>query len=162
MQVELRHPISCFIKLISEEICSAKLLPAPHVICYDSVGAYLEPTNQFTCAAWTVIYLLPAHRSELEQNVGSGHPRAICTPTLLPLAVGSQCSWMTYQTVLLCQIKHQVVAAIYRVLVCDAKYQGSIHRNWVGLLLFTHVCAVSFTPCQFRFFLSDFVLVAGL
>ena len=38
MQVELRHPISCFIKLISEEICSAKFSPTPHVICYDKIS----------------------------------------------------------------------------------------------------------------------------
>ena len=47
-------------------------------------------------------------------------------------------------------MKHQVVAAIFGVLVCDAKYQGSIHRNWVGLLLFALL--VLFTPYQFSFF----------
>ena len=28
------------------------------------------------------------------------------------------------------------MAAIFRALVFDAKYRGSIHSNWVGLLLF--------------------------
>ena len=28
--------------------------------------------------------------------------------------------------------------------MCDARYQGGIHRNWIGLLLFAHVFAGSF------------------
>ena len=38
VQVELRYKISCFIKLIGEEICSAKLLPTPHAVCYDKIS----------------------------------------------------------------------------------------------------------------------------